>query len=286
MLHRIAAGALGTCLFVLCGFIVAFAQAAQPDNAAKEAIGRAQAAYVKRDYAPARRELESALAIRMDLAEGHLLLGMIAWQEGKVGDAIKSVNEAIKYQPNYPDAHYVMGKLYFEKRDWNRAEEEANLALNQGSKLANLYVLLGDVALARERYEPAVKFFEQALSQPPQDSEVANETRTKIEAVKNQVEFQAKKGNKDFQSPKLTTRDQIPRPVPFRQVTIKLAGIITEQGRFKPFFVVYASDQQMAEIYLQYVTGMQFTPAKKNGAPAPIWRLMKYETSSSVQVIR
>src|SRR5215467_10755080 len=166
MLHRIAAGALGTCLFVLCGFIVAFAQAAQPDNAAKEAIGRAQAAYVKRDYALARRELESALAISMDLAEGHLLLGMIAWQEGKVGDAIKSVQEAIKYQPDYPDAHYVMGKLFFEMRNWKRAEEEANLALGQGSTLANLPVLLGDIALARSQYEQAVKFLEQVLAQP------------------------------------------------------------------------------------------------------------------------
>jgi len=277
MLRRVFAYTLETYLVVFCGFMIAFGQSAQSDNAAKEAIDRAQAAYLKKDYALAKRELESALAIRKDWAEPHLLLGMITWQEGKVDDAIKSVKEAIKYQPNSPGAHYMMGKLHFEKRDWKRAEEEANLALGQGAKSANLYILLGDIALTQERYEPAVKFFEQALTQLPENGEVANETRIKIEAVKNQVEFQANEGNKDFQTSKVSSRSPIPRPVPFRYVKIKLAGILTEQGRFKPFFVIYASDQQMEKIYLQYVTEVQFTPVKKNGAPLPIWRSIDYQ---------
>lgn len=283
MLHRVVAHTLKTCLIVFCGFMIAFGQSTQPDNAAKEAIGKAQAAFLKKDFALAKRELESALAIRKDLAEPHLLLGMIAWHEGKIGAAIKSVSEAIKYQPNYPEAHYLMGRLYFEKRDWKRAEEEANLALSQDAKFTNVYVLLGDIALMREQYDPAVKFFEQALTQPPSNSEVANETRIKMEAVKNYVEFQANKRNEDFQTPKITVRGQRPE-VPHRESTVKLAGIINEQGRFTPILVIYASDQQMAEIYLKYVTEIQFTPAKKKDAPVPIWRSMEFRTSVSVRV--
>src|SRR5262245_47946436 len=100
MLHRVAAYTLGTCLIIFCGFMIVFGQSAQPDAAVIEAIGKAQAAYLKKDYVLAKRELESALAIRKDLAEMHLLLGVIAWEEGKVDDAVKSVKEAIKYQPN------------------------------------------------------------------------------------------------------------------------------------------------------------------------------------------
>jgi tetratricopeptide (TPR) repeat protein len=277
---------LETCLIVFCGFMIASGQSAQSDNPAKEAVGRAQAAYLNKDYALAKRELESALAIRKDLAEPHLLLGMIAWQEGKIGDAIKSMNDAIKYQPNYPEAHYLMGKLYFEKRDWKRAEEEANLALSQGAKFANLYVSLGDIALAQERYESAVKFFEQAFTQPPPNSEVTNETRIKLEAVKNQVEFRANKGNKDFQTPKLVVKNRMPKPVPSQQVTVKFAGVLNDQGRFTPHLVLESSDQQMMEIYLQFSVQSQFTPAKKNGAPVPIWYSLEYQTSSSVQVFR
>ena len=283
MLRRVRILKLKTCLLVVCGFMIAFGQSSQTDNASKEAIGRARAAYLKKDFALARKELESALAIRKDLAEPRLLLGMIAWHEGKIDAAIKSVREAIKLQPDYPEARYVMGRLYVEKRDWKRAEEETNLALSQGPKSADLYALLGAIALAQERYEPAVKFFEHALAQPPQNGEVANEIRIKMDAVKNYVEFQANKGNADFQTPKMTVKGQRPE-VPFRQSTVKLAGIINEQGRFAPILVIYASDQQMAEIYLKYVTEMQFTPAMKKGAIVPIWRTMEFQSSVSVRV--
>lgn len=285
MSHRVASCALKICLTVFCGFVIAFGQSSQNDAAAKEAIGRAQAAYLKKDFALAKRELESALAIKKDLAEPHLLLGMVAWREGKIDAAIKSVREAIKYQPNYPEAHYVMGRLYIEKRDWKHAEEEANLALTQDAKFTNVYALLGDVALAREQYE-AVKFFERALALRPPNGEVTNETRIKMEAIKNYVEFQAYKGNKDFQAPKVAVMGQIPRPIPFRQSAVKLAGIVDEHGRFTPVLVLSASDQEMAESYLKHATRIQFTPAKKNGAPVPIWQSAEYRSSESVQMIR
>jgi tetratricopeptide (TPR) repeat protein len=286
MSDRVAACALKICLIVFCGFVIAFGQSSQPDNAAKEAIARAQAAYLKKDFALAKRELESALAIKKDLAEPHLLLGMIARREGKIDAAIKSVTEAIKYQHNYPEAHYVMGGLYFDKRDWKRAEEEANLALIQDANFANVYALLGDIALAREQYEPAVKFLEQALTQSPPNGGGTNETRIKMEAVKNYVEFQANKKNKDFQAPKIAVRGPLPRLVTPRQSEVKLAGIVNEQGRFTPILVLYASNQEMAEIYLKYVTGIQFTPAKRNGAPVLIWQWMEFKNSVNVEMIR
>jgi Tfp pilus assembly protein PilF len=280
MLRRIVAYMLETCLIVFCAFTISSGQSDQTDSAAKEAIAKAQAAYLNKDYALAKRELEGALAVKKDLAEPYLLLGMIAWQEGKVDDAITSVQEAIKYQPNYPDAHYVMGKLYLEKRDWKRAEEEANLALSQGSKLASLHVLLGDIALAQSREEPAVNFFEQALAQPSLNSELANETRIKIEAVKNYIEFKANRGNKDYQSPKLSTAPHITKgmkPIPQRKGMVIIKGICTEQGRFVPYFGFYASDKQMGEAVLQRVTQSQHTPARKKGAPVPLWVIFQYQ---------
>jgi tetratricopeptide (TPR) repeat protein len=280
MLHRVTAYTLETCLIVFCGFMIASGQAAQPDNAVKEAVGKAQAAYVKKDYALAKRELESALAIRNDLAEAHLLLGMVARQEGKVDDAINSVQEAIKYQPNYPDAHYVMGKLYLEKRKWKRAEEEANLVLSQNAKFRGLHILLGDIALAQSQEEPALNFFEQALAQPSLNSSVANETRIKIEAVKNYIEFRANMKNKDYQRPKFVAEAQIGtgvKPIPHRNGWVILKGVCTEQGRFTSYFVTYATDEQMAEAFLQRMTQNQHTPAKKKGAPVPLWVIVEYK---------
>jgi len=280
MLHGVAARALETCLIVFCGFTIAFSQAAQSDAAVKETIGRAQAAYLKGDYALARRELESALAVRVDLAEAHLLLGMVARQEGKVDDAINSVQEAIKYQPIYPDAHYLMGKLWFEKRNWKRAEEEANLVLSQYAKFPGAHVLLGDIALATSREEPALNFFEQALAQPSLNSIVANETRIKIEAVKNYFEFKANMKNKDYQRPNFVVEAQIGKgikPIPHRKGMVILKGVCNDQGRFTSYIVVYSTDDQIAEAFLQRVAQNQHTPAKKKGVPVPLWIIIQYK---------
>jgi hypothetical protein len=58
ILRRVRILKLKTCLLVVCGFMIAFAQSSQTDNAAKETIGRARAAYMKKDFALARKELE------------------------------------------------------------------------------------------------------------------------------------------------------------------------------------------------------------------------------------
>jgi tetratricopeptide (TPR) repeat protein len=281
MLRRVAAGALETSLIVFCGFMAAFGQSAQPDNAAKEAMGRAHAAYQNNDYALARRESEGALAIRKDWAEPYLLLGKIAWREGKVGDAIKSVKEAIKYQSDYPEAHYVMGKLYFEKRDWKQAEKEANLALSQGSKSADIHVLLGDIALVREQCEPALKFFNLALAQPSLDSKLRNEAAYKIDALKNSIEFQANKENPDWQFPRLigpiisTPTNNGRRPP---EGWARIGGVINSFGFFAPSFIIDASDKDVGEFFWRQAFLRRFTPAKRQGMPLSFWYILDFKT--------
>jgi hypothetical protein len=55
MLRRVPILKLKTCLLVVCGFMIAFGQSSQTDNAAKETIGRARTAYLKKDFALALR---------------------------------------------------------------------------------------------------------------------------------------------------------------------------------------------------------------------------------------
>lgn len=102
-------------LIVVC-LIAAYgsAQSAQIDATVKDSLEIARAAYLKKDFDLAKLELKRVQAVNKDLAEPYFLLGMIAWHEGRIGDAIKSVKEAIKYQPSYPEAHYVLGKLHFD----------------------------------------------------------------------------------------------------------------------------------------------------------------------------
>jgi hypothetical protein len=57
MSHRVAANMLETCLIVFCAFTIASGQSSQPGGAAKEAIAKAQAAYLNKDYALAKRRL-------------------------------------------------------------------------------------------------------------------------------------------------------------------------------------------------------------------------------------
>lgn len=257
-----------------------FGQSTQTDGAAKESLERARAAYLKKDFDSAKRELKRAQAASKELAEPYFLLGMIAWHEGKIGDAIKSVEEAIKYQPNYPEAHYVLGKLHFEKRGWKAAEEAANLAISQGAKFANLFVLLGDVMLMQKKNDEAVKAYEQALTLPPPQSEVTEGLRARLVAVKNTIEFRAHKGDPNYKWPQHIKDQRVPR-APFGvNGKVEIAGILDENGDFRPMAVVSSvatvgMNDQLINTVLSYK--FKYVPGSKNGAPVSFWLVMTYE---------
>ncbi len=278
MLDRVAISVIGRVVVIcLCAVVVC----AQPGAGDLE---KARADYLKGDYVSAKAELQKVLTLKNDSAESHLLLGMISWQEQKIDEAMKSVSAAIQYQSNYPEAFYVLGKLYFEKRNWKKAEDAANSAISQGGKFANLYALLGDSLLLQFKPEQAEMAYEQALKSPPPKSDVTEDLKERLGTIKIGAEFKAHKNDPNYVRPNHIIDRRIKPSGAGGKV--KIAGILTEKGEFKPFVVVSVdATAGQEEGLIKTLLAYRFTPATINGKPVPFWFVIGYENSTEINVM-
>lgn len=283
MLHRLSVNTLKLFLSVTVAWSVAYSQSVQLDAATKESLSKAMIAYQNNDFASARQELQRFLSHKKDLAAPYLLLGMVAWREGKNAEAVKSVKEAIKLQPVYPDAHYVLGKLYFEKENWKDVEVEAKLAVDQGAKYGNAYVLLGDTALMQEKYELALTAYENAVIGPAPNSDVTEELKGRIVGIKNRLEFMVHKEDSNYKLPKFDPKEREPDVRLGTSGKVIMAGLLNEKGEFISRLVVSTEGSPVSVLELKRKAGkFRFTPAMKNGVAVPYWISYAYERKFKV----
>jgi tetratricopeptide (TPR) repeat protein len=87
------------------------------------------------DFTSARMNLERALAIDSHLAEASLQLGTIAQEEGRLRESMKLLKQAIRDNPNLPEAHYRLGVVYRKSDMLDQSRDE--LALFEKLKADN-----------------------------------------------------------------------------------------------------------------------------------------------------
>lgn len=113
-------------------------------------------------YEDAEVDVEKALAIDPNLAEGHFARGLILWTPYKRfphEQAIQSYRRAIELNPNMDEAHHQLGFIYFHigLLDKGQQEIEKALAINPGNTLARYR--LGVINMCRARYQEAFQIF-------------------------------------------------------------------------------------------------------------------------------
>jgi tetratricopeptide (TPR) repeat protein len=98
----------------------------------------------------------------------NLLHGLGALKSSKLDEAQKKLDAAYTADPSNPEVNFLLGYLYFEKRDMQRAQTY----LASATKLAPHYVqaltLLGRVQLQRDDFAAAQGPLEQAVATDPQ----------------------------------------------------------------------------------------------------------------------
>lgn len=75
------------------------------------------------------KELTTAVEIYRNDAAFHNALGLAYFAKGMNEDAIKHLKEAVKINPKFSDAHTNLSAVYLEKKEWDVAVEEAKFAL-------------------------------------------------------------------------------------------------------------------------------------------------------------
>jgi eukaryotic-like serine/threonine-protein kinase len=107
-------------------------------------------------------DVEKALALDPNLAEGYFARGLILWTPYKRfphEQAVQSYKRAIELNPNLDEAHHQLGFVYLHigllDKGWQEIQKA--LAINPGNSLARYR--LGVIDMCRGRYEEALQIF-------------------------------------------------------------------------------------------------------------------------------
>jgi serine/threonine protein kinase len=107
-------------------------------------------------------DVEKALALDPNLAEGHFARGLILWTPYKRfphEQAIQSYKRALELNPNLDEAHHQLGFIYLHIGLLDKAQQEIEktLALNPSNTLARYR--MGVINMCRAKYQEAYQIF-------------------------------------------------------------------------------------------------------------------------------
>jgi len=109
---------------------------------------------------------ETKEAEKTEAARVHTELGQKYMQQGNLKVALEDLNKALAYDPDYTDAHTVLGLLYERIGDAKQAEDHyrraSQLRPKGGPELNNYGTFLCKVG----RYDESTQYFERAMADP------------------------------------------------------------------------------------------------------------------------
>ena len=85
-------------------------------------------AFQNKNYAEAIGQFKAALRIRTDASDTYFYLGESLYLSGDLDSAVKPVQTAIVFDPNFAQAHYLLGEIYLAKKDKVNASYEFHKA--------------------------------------------------------------------------------------------------------------------------------------------------------------
>lgn len=117
-----------------------------------------------------------AVANTAFLAEVYQMLGIVQFQNGMEADAVESLNQALKMDPNNVSSYYMRGLSYYRLGDFAEAEEDFLILYDQADSFpatfwGDMGILQGDL----ESYDLGVAALERSTSFYPYDIDTFEE---------------------------------------------------------------------------------------------------------------
>lgn len=145
--------------------------AAEPENA--DALHLLGVLLHKRgNSADAEESIRSALTIDPECAQFLLSLGGVLMQQGRDEEAHAAFERALELDPNAPEAHALLGFVHARTGDLAAAEERFKIGRRAEADDPLLLLGLGNLYLAREQPDNALKFLARAAEQKPDDASI------------------------------------------------------------------------------------------------------------------
>ncbi len=113
---------------------------------------------------------EKVLSMRENMPSVWNNRGVALKYLGKYDESLKSYNMAIKFDPKFADAYLNKAILYFEKRDYEKAQNEVTQYLKLHES-AEGYILLANIYLRRKREKDAIDALQRAINIEPSNTD-------------------------------------------------------------------------------------------------------------------
>ena len=281
----VRAGIIGGSLL----FSLASEAVCRQQETAEQFIERVKKAIKNDEWGRAQSEIRQALALKPDSAEANLIAAQVYYHEGSRSMAIDSLTKAIESQPIFPEAHFLLAQCLKESKKLEKAREEVNVAISQGTPLFPAYRLLAEIDIAKGDFEAAITSLETALRfLPATDGEVAARLREQIEQshefaenLKRFAVLEAGQKAPDIVPPVLINLAQPRYTEEARalriQGTVSMGILVTENGDVDSvlFFggLGHGLDEQAREVARK----LKFSPATQGGKPIPYWKKVSVE---------
>jgi TonB family protein len=250
---------------------------------AEQFVERVRKAIENDEWGRAQSGIRHALALKPESAEANLVAAQVYWHEGARSMAIDSLTKAIQTQPIFADAHFLLAKCLREAGKFEQAREEVNIAMNQGTPLFPAYRLLAEIDLERSDFDAAITSIETALRfVSDSNSEESATMRAQIEQTREVVGklkqfgvLEASQKTPGIVRPFLLNSAQPRYTEEARalkiQGTVLMGLLVTETGDVDLALVLRGLGYGLDEQAIDVARKLKFSPATRNGEPAPYW---------------
>lgn len=114
--------------------------------------------------------------------EEHINLGVAYERQGELDHALKEYRLAAK---KLPQANLYLGNVYFQKKDWEKAEESYKIAIEQNPREADAYNNLAWLYFTRrENLDQGENLALKAIELNPEKEPIYRDTLNKIREIK------------------------------------------------------------------------------------------------------
>jgi tetratricopeptide (TPR) repeat protein len=139
------------------------------------------AAYLEQ-FKPEEAAKHFAQAVAKDaaFAIGHVNLAIAHYFNRDMARAAESARAAIKLNPKSPHAHYVLGAVLKNEKQYDAALAAFNQVLAADPKDAYANIQIGQIHSLKQQYEPAVTAFRRALEAEPYNATAAYSLATAL----------------------------------------------------------------------------------------------------------
>ncbi|HWP46487.1 MAG TPA: tetratricopeptide repeat protein [Candidatus Limnocylindrales bacterium] len=117
-------------------------------------------------------ESNQALQLNPNYPQAHLLLGKIYLVQGKKPEAIQEINQALALDPNFRDGYISLAQTYLTDKSYDQAEASLLKLVELNPNDAATHTLLGNLYLERKDPGKAISEFNRVIQLNPSDGEV------------------------------------------------------------------------------------------------------------------